>query len=1169
MVKLKRSFLADIGRSVWKTKARFLSIFAMIALGVGFFAGINATRPDMLLTADTYYKTQRLSDFRVLSPFGFRTEDLAAVRAAGGVAVVEPTYIKDLFLTTADGVTATVRLFSHDPAASGSALNQPVVHEGRLPEKSGEIAIESQVGAASGIRIGSVLTASLPAGQTIGDALATTTFTVVGRVSSPLYINFERGQTSIGDGSIGWYAYAARTDFKLERPTDVFVGMSGAESLTAYSQAYKDRQASLTDTLQALGDQAVGDETQELRDKLEQGKRELADQKAEAEQKLAEGEQKLQDAAKEISDGEAELASNETRYTKELADRRAQLKAGRAEYNQGLALYRENEAKWQSGYDAWAAGDRQARAGKAQLDATAAQLAEAERTLAASKAQLDQLPTQISQLEQGISALKIIRLGVPSPLVGMGKISFDVTVASVRNISPELADRLQAAYTDDRTALATVTGQILDAAIADMEKSLATARKALADGPAQYAAGMAQLAAGKTQYAAGLAEWQAGQAQLAASKAELDKGRAELDKAKATLDASAKKLNDGDAALAQGEKDLAAELADGRAKLADARQKLADGRTEYESEKADALLKIADAEAKILDAERQLLEVPKSWYVFSRDANPGYAGYGDDANRIGAVAKVFPLFFFLVAALVCLTTLTRMVEEERSQIGTMKALGYGALTIASKYIVYTLAATLLGTAAGLAVGFRFFPAIIMGAYGIMYDIPGRLTPPQLDYALISGAIAVVTTGSAALLATLGELHATPAVLMQTKAPRPGKRILLERIKPLWKRLSFSNKVTARNIFRYKQRFLMTVIGIAGCTALLVTGFGLRDSISVIMGKQFNEIFLYDATLYLDTDAAPEKRDLDSILGGDPEVSAWLPMLNETVSAVPVGSARTFEANLVVPASADSFSQFYNLRDRRTHKALPLADEGAIISEKLASLLAVRTGDPLTFRDSENRTYTVKITGIAENYLVHYIYLSPEAFAKATLRQPEPNSAAFNVQHPDTLDASAFKEKLLANDSVLGVMFTRGISDSFNDTIASLNFVVLVLILSAGALAFIVLYNLTNINITERMREIATIKVLGFRDQEVSAYVYRENIVLTLFGTLAGIAFGFVMHRYVMGTMEIDNMMFGKDVTLVSYLISAGLTMAFSLLVNFAMYYRLMRINMVESLKSIE
>ncbi len=1167
----KKSFGKDIRRSILKSRARFLSIMAIIALGVGFFAGINASEPDMILSADRYYKDSRLADFRLVSPLGFKPEDIEAVRQTTGVETIQEGFMKDVFLISDTGTTATARLFSYDAAdyVTNTGLSVPQLKEGRLPENSGEIAIETGFGVPPEIGLGSQVKVFLPEGEILQDSLATDTYTVVGRITSPMYLDFERGQTNIGDGSVSFFAYIAEVDFVMDKVTDVFVRTTDTQRLTAYSEAYKAHLDPITTQFESLGDRAIGAETKLLRDELNEGKEELKQNKEKAERELADAEKQLVDAEREIEDGERELAENEAKYTRELEDKRVLLEKGRAELNAGLMKYFEGYTTWLEGYIAYLDGRDQLNVSKQQLDDAKVQIEQGEKDLAEAKIQLDAAKVMLDTLKATLDSLKKTRDALPTDGTGLSQDAFDSLIAELRKTSPELADALTERFVPDDPGQTAQLGLALEISIIQMEQTYDVQKRQYDDGLAQYQEGVAELAKGKREYESGLAQYNSGLATLNRSKVELDRGKVELDKAKQTLASSEAKLTAGEAQLTKGEQDLIRELEEGRQKLAQARVDLAEGRATFEAEKADALAQIADAEEKIRDAERKIIEIPDSWFVLTRDGNPGYSSYGDDARRIGAVAKVFPLFFFLVAALVCLTTMTRMVEEERVQIGTLKALGYSSLAISAKYLIYALAASLVGAFIGLAVGFRLFPGLVMNAYGMMYQIPVRLTPDHLDYALISILLAVVTTVSAALGATLQELRAHPAVLMQPKAPKPGKRIMLERIKPLWRRLSFSHKVTARNIFRYKQRFLMTAIGIAGCTALLVTGFGLRDSINAIMDKQFGEIFLYDGLVVTNTDKEPAKRDLAVILGADDQVKDYTPVLSETVSTLKSGSSRTFEANLIVPDDADAFRAFYDLHERVSREPLLLPDEGAIISEKLAGLLDIKVGGDLTYRDTENRTYTVRVAGIAENYLTHYIYLSPRAFDRLTFRTPVFNTAVFNVEDPDRIDEKAFKERLLSHEGVQATLFTQGIADDFGKTIKSLNLVVLVLILSAGALAFVVLYNLTNINITERIREIATIKVLGFRDKEVSAYVYRENVILTLIGTLGGLALGFVLHRFVMGTMEIDNMMFGKNVQWISYLLSAVLTMAFTVIVNLVMFRQLQKINMVESLKAIE
>lgn len=1087
----KKSFYKDLYRSIYKNKARFLSILAIIALGVGFFAGINATEPDMILSADKYYKDNNLSDFRIMSPLGFMESDIKNIKEVKVVGKVQEGYSKDVFLTSSEGNTSTVKLFSYDKNdyKDNDGLNIPVITEGRLPEKSGEIAVDHGRFIPIDIKLGSKVTLSVPNEEDLNDSLKTNTYTVVGFIDSPSYIDFERGQTNIGDGSIAFFAYIAKDDFNMEKVTDLFIRTTDSKSLSAYTTDYNNHIATIEAPFETMGTEAVSKETQRLRDELNKGKDELESNRTKMNNELTSGEKELRDSEKKITAGEKKLDDNNRIYTNELSVQRDKLKEARKELEAGKALYSKNYASWLEGYNKYKSASDELDNTKTQLDAAKSQIDQSELELAGAKAQLDETSPDTNP-------------------------NYNVILA-------------------------------------------------------QYEAGTKLLEENKIKYETGLTAYNEGIVKLNASKAIIDNGKIEVDRGKAALDENENKIVEGEAALVKGEEDFKKSLEKGHKELADARIKLSKGKVTYENEKTEALQKIKDAENEIKDAERQLIEIPDKWFVMTRESNPGYSGYGDDAKRIGAVAKVFPLFFFLVAALVCLTTMTRMIEEERSQIGILKALGYSTFTISLKYLIYSLLASLIGAIVGLSIGFKLFPSVIMNAYGIMYRIPVRITSFHLNYALISLLIAVVTTVSASLFATFQELRATPAVLIQPKSPTPGKRIFLERITPLWKRLSFLHKVTARNIFRYKKRLLMTVIGIAGCTALLITGFGLKDSINAIMNKQFKEIFIYDAQLVVDTEKTESERDLEKILGNQKDVKSYMRTLSETVNALVTGSGRTYETNLLVPEDLESFKNFFDLHERVSKNKIELSSDGAVITEKLSNLLKIGVGDTLEYRDSENRTYKIKVAAIAENYLSHYIYMSPEYFDKITYRTPVYNSAVFNFKNVDSIDEKAFKEQLLTNEGVLGAMFTRGIANSFNDTMKSLDYVVFVLIISAGALAFVVLYNLTNINITERIREIATIKVLGFRENEVSAYVYRENIILTIIGTFGGLLLGFILHKFVMNTMEIDTMMFGKEIHFLSYILSIVLTMAFSVLVNFFMYFKLRSVNMVESLKSIE
>ena len=552
------------------------------------------------------------------------------------------------------------------------------------------------------------------------------------------------------------------------------------------------------------------------------------------------------------------------------------------------------------------------------------------------------------------------------------------------------------------------------------------------------------------------------------------------------------------------------------------------------------------------------------WYVWDRNNNPGYSGYEEDAQKVDAIAKVFPVFFVLVAALVCLTTMTRMVEEERTQIGTMKALGYGKGAIVSKYLLYAISASIVGSAIGLTIGFQLFPRVIIRAYSILYFMPDPMTPFRWDYAAACTAVAVLCTGLSAFAACNKALNSTPAKLMRPRAPKSGKRVLLERVSFIWSKLSFIHKVTLRNIFRYKRRVSMTVIGIAGCTALMLTGFGLKYSISSIADKQYGNIFVYDAIAVMEDDA-DDPDALQAFLDDTAGVTQSIKIVHRSLDATNGSAIKTI--NLYVPQDPEQIGDYIHLRERIGHEPLSLTDEGVIINEKLAKLLSLSAGDEITLNNPDGRPITVPITGVCENYALNYVYMSPTLYESSFRTEPAYNTFLFNVSEDCVRSAAA--EQLLDHGGILGVSYSSEGMGRFIDMMSSLNSIVWVLIISAGALAFIVMYNLVNINVNERIRELATIKVLGFYDKEVSAYIYRENNIAAAIGILIGLVLGVFLERFVILTAEVDAVMFAPDISVPCFLFAAALTVLFTLIVNITLHFQLKKINMVESLKSVE
>lgn len=656
------------------------------------------------------------------------------------------------------------------------------------------------------------------------------------------------------------------------------------------------------------------------------------------------------------------------------------------------------------------------------------------------------------------------------------------------------------------------------------------------------------------------------QAQLDDARAEYEKGKAE---AEAELADAAQELETGRAKLA----DARRQYTDGMVELENGRRELADGEQAYEEGKAEAQAELDDAWEQILDAESDVREIEQGkWILGDRDDNVSFSSYDSNAQRIANIATVFPVFFFLVAALVALTTMTRMVEEERLQIGTMKALGYSRGKIAAKYLLYALAASLAGSAVGMVIGMQLFPSIILNAYNIMYDLPVLKTP----FNTLFGAIATGTAVACTLLATLNacwaELREQPASLMLPKAPKAGKRILLEHIRPVWRRMRFTHKVTARNLFLYKKRFFMTVVGIAGCTALLVTGFGVRDSISNIVEKQFDDLAHYQLMVSIQDESATQGKELQALLNDTSRITGYLPVAQQDVTVVPEGDAAADNLYITVPTDTAAMNDYFTFRHRNGGGSIELGEGSVIITEKLAERQGLKAGDIITVEDADGNTASFTITDVCENYISHYLYMSAGVYEAAFGKAPETNLLL--CQLADGMDEDPQAEEALATEllqcrDVAGAQFTHELTASFSQSLGSINYIVVVLIIAAGALAFVVLYNLTNINISERAKELATIKVLGFYDSEVGAYIYRETSLLTLIGTACGLAFGVALHTFVIRTAEVDMVMFGRSIYPLSFVWSALLTILFSLLVNAVMYRKLKAISMVESMKAPE
>lgn len=1219
---MKNAMQKDFWREIGHTRSRFFSIMILVALSVAFLSGLKATAPDMKHTGDDYLDSLHLADIQVLSTLGLTDEDIAALRAQDKIEDAEGEYVIDAFASS-DSLDAVVKVLS----LTDRGISDVLLREGRMPERADECVVEENMLSLMSIAIGDTIT--LTPGDDLSDALAQDTYTVVGTVRSPVYLAVERGTSTLGSGTVKAYLYLPREAFTLDYYTAAYVRVSGAAEMTAFYDDYDDYIDDVIDSLEDFGDARAilrHDElVDEATEKLDDAQKELDDAKAEADKELgdarrelADARRKLDDGWKEYDDGKQELADSRVK----LDDAKAELEDGEQEYADGVKKYDQAVRDYEKGQKDYAdgvkdyekgaqqladgeseleAGKEKLDEGQKQLDALGNTVAGAlqndpnyagvtggtiidelgrgdENTAAATDAALDKMRAQLeggiaqaqqglAQIDAGIEQCDEVLAQIDAALAKLGEDQSELAAAQRAALERQRADTAV-----QRSVLVQQRGEV-SAQLSELQSQLA-ALSTVSSG---------SIAANKQQLDQGRADYESGKQQLSAGYRDLRDGKKELDKAKKELDEAPQKLADAKQELADARKELddgwkeyydgEEKYADGEKELADAYRELTDGEKdyreglrEYEDGKAEADEKIADAEEKIADARRKVADIEScEWYLFSRSYNPGYTGYGQDAERMANLASVFPVIFFLVAALVCLTTMTRMVEEQRVQIGSLKAMGYSGLAISRKYLLYGLLPSLTGGVFGLVIGYILFPKMIFTAYQIMYQMPNIELRAYGGISAYSLLAAVACTTLATLWACLATLRETPASLMRPRTPKAGKRVFLEYIKPLWRKMSFTHKVTARNLFRYQKRFWMTVIGIGGCTALIIAGFGMRSSLLFTMSRQYDDLFHYSAQVTLSSNVLPEERQaVEDFLAGDSRVVNDVPC---TASSATVITSSYSTTAYVEVMEADEIGKVIDLLDYKTGEPITMEDTGVYIDQKLSELLKVSVGDTF-FLDGDARG-DVTVAGIYEHYTGHFIYMTPSYYEQTLHADSEPNAYLMNFTSDDTDTCNAIFEKLLSMNGVVTTSRMRDTQDTYMHSMERVDFVVVIIILAAAALAMVVLFNLSNINITERQRELATIKLLGFYDKEVSAYVYRENIVLTVFGILMGCFMGHWLHIYLVRSTEIDLMMFGRQTAPSAYVYAAILTMIFSVLVNVLAHFKMKKIDMVESLKSAE
>lgn len=1077
---MKKAVIKDALREIKKSYKRFISILLMAFLGVGFFAGIRASSPDMLDTIDTYYKNQNVYDIQVLSTLGLTSDDINAISKIENVEHVDGNFETDGQIEVGNKEVIAKVMSLND-------FNTPVLIDGSLPSAKNECVVEERFLTVNNKNIGDTIELNIKNMQNDNGEdvpyLYEKELKIVGTVQSPMYISVDRGTSTLGSGKIDYYMYIPKSNVQANSIyTNIYVKVKDANKYTTSSKKYEDCVNSVKTEIEKIKDNREKSRYDSLVNtvtkKVEDAEKELNTQKTDAKSKIADAKKELENGKKQIENAEKTIKSNRIKADKEFNKAYAELINGK---NKIADSEKQLESK-----------EKQANEEFDKLEKQKAEL----------NTQLTTLNSGITEVQKNIENINIA-LKNPN-LTSEQKANFEKTKKQLENKLSELNN----------------TKAQLVSAISKIDSGIAT---------------------GKTE--------------IKSAKNKLQSAKNELKKSEnayySTKNSTYKQLDNAEEELELSKKELK------------------DGENELEKNKKEFNEKIADAESKLNDARAKIAEIenPK-WYVLDRNGNAGYSSFIQDTDSIANIGKVFPVIFFIVAALISLTSMTRMVEEQRTQIGTLKALGYNKLQITSKYVLYASLACIIGSILGMSVGFVLLPKIVWKMYSMMYQMGDIQTSFNFEIGSFGFILIVISILGATIYAVIKELIQTPATLMRPKSPKMGKRVFLEKVTFIWKRLSFSRKVTVRNIFRYKKRFLMTIIGIMGCTALIVTGFGIRDSIRAIMPDQYEKVFNYDLQINLKADLdKKQKQDFINSLTNDDKIEKLSETYMSSISAINENVEENVQ--IIVPNNNSDFNTLINLTDVKSKNNLSLPEDGVLLTDKAAQLLGIEAGDTITLKDTDENETNVKVTNIVENYVYHYIYMSKSMYENLYGKSFDSNVILTKDFNLDNETEDNFVKDLMNMPEVASVTRISTAMNMMNDTMKSLNYVVVILIVSAGLLAFVVLYNLSNVNISERIRELATIKVLGFYDKEVYLYITRETIILTAIGLVLGLVAGYFLDFFILETCEINMLRFRKFVAPLSFVFAALITILFTIIVNIVTYFALKKINMIESLKSVE
>lgn len=1185
---MRSAFRIELSRSITRSWGRFLAIAGIVALGCGFYAGLLMCGSDMRTAGDAFYDGTSLYDIKLVSTLGFSQTQVSAVEETDGVDQVMPGYATDVMATLNEEQYA-IRVMSLDTDVAGASvadptgtvvssdsngyLNRLVLSSGSWPTSPGECVLSADRVMGTPIKVGDTVTVLYGTADLDG-VLERRTFTVSGLVHSSGYVSsVSLGYTSLGSGVIQQYMYVSPDEFSSDLPyTELYVTVKGASEQFSGSDSYQSTvdvvRGALEDKTSSMAASRLSEVKSDAQATLNENTIDYQAEKSDAESQLADAKSeldaalaKLQDSEATIQSGEEELASGEKQLAEareeaaaKLADAKATLDSAQSQLDEGLASQgmttsdvdskleslRSQEADAEANLVQVNDGIAQAQAGLTTAQSVLDDL-KAQWTAADGDANLPALQQQEKQLKEAIEALD-----PNSSTYETDKAALEAQLETVEDSLVPL-EKLQ-------SGIESAQGQVdaLSTTISDLEGK----KSQIESGISQLKSGIDQLATLQGQITALASGWDSYYSQKKSAAEQLDLSQQQLD-------------------------DAAAQLASGKAELASGWDEYNSGLATYDSNKADVDSRLSDAAQQLANAKADIDDIASpDIYVLDRTKNTGVSNYHDDSVRMDNIAAVFPFIFFLVAALVSLTTMTRMIEDERVEIGTHKALGFSTAQITGKYLAYAAIASVIGSFVGIAVLSQVLPAVVEKAYAIIYNVPAQAFPLPVDFAtaLRSAGLGVGITLFATWAAAAATLRETPATLMLPRAPKAGRRILLERVGPLWHRVSFSWKVTLRNLFRYKRRLAMTVVGIAGCTALLLTGLGLHDAIWDIIDNQYegaSPVYHFNIEVGLGSDASDaDVSSVEQALADTGGATSFTMVDGENMQVSSASHPNTLAVGVMVPKDVDSFCSFVTLRDRVSQQPVSFDSHSVVLTEKIANRLGLKVGDTFTVYDQDDignakgDGYTLTLTGITENYVYHYCYVGADAWRDATGHDATPDTILSQIESGEETRAS-LASTLHDESAVKTVTFNTETIDSYRKSLQSVNMIVVVLVVAAAALAFIVLYNLTNINIVERTREIASLKVLGFSPREVAAYIFREIALLVVIGAAAGLVLGIFMEGFVVLSSEVDAVMFGRVIHAASFWEAFGLTIVFAILVMLAMLPKLKRISMVESLKSVD